>query len=75
VRAATAFDGQILDASGALVLLTPFRFDGTVTVSPPVTIFPHLAPGSYSLAVHSGDGYTTLPFAVTEGQPTTISVP
>ena len=75
VRAAQGFDGQIVDGSGALVPLTPFRFDGTVTVSPPVTILPHLAPGSYGLVVPSGDGSTTLPFAVTEGQTTTISLP
>ncbi|HTY42350.1 MAG TPA: carboxypeptidase regulatory-like domain-containing protein [Thermoanaerobaculia bacterium] len=74
-RASAATAGRIVDASGNPVLLSPNRLDGSVTVAPPVSVWQHLAPGSYSFLVPSGTSDTAYPFTVVEGQSTTLALP
>lgn len=74
-RASSPLSGRITDGSGALVLLSPFRFDGSVTVAPPVTVWEHLAPGPYTLVVSTADGDKPFPFSVAEGQTTGVILP
>jgi len=73
-RSSAGLTGRILDGSGAPYLLNGFRLDGVVTVMPPVTVWQHLAPGSYTLFVVSSDGSRSLPFSVAEGQTTQLVV-
>jgi protocatechuate 3,4-dioxygenase beta subunit len=74
VRAAAPFSGQLLDGSGSLYLLGAFSLTGRVSVSPPITSWQHIAPGSYQLLVAGSGGQTPFPFTVAEGQITTILV-
>ena len=74
-RATAPLSGRLVDGSGSPVLLGPSRLDGRVTVAPPVTVWQHLAPGGYSFLVPNGTGETPYAFAVSEGQPTTLSLP
>ncbi len=74
-RASAPLLGRIVDASGSPVLLSPFRLDGSVTVAPPVSVWQHLPPGSYSFLVPSGNSSASYPFAVAEGQTTQLALP
>jgi protocatechuate 3,4-dioxygenase beta subunit len=74
-RASSPLSGRITDGSGALVLLSPFRFDGSVTIAPPVTVWEHLAPGSYTLLVSTAGGDKPFPFSVAEGQTSGVTLP
>jgi hypothetical protein len=74
VRPVVPVSGRILDASGAVYLLSPFRLDGRVNPAPPVTVWDNFAPGSYQLLVASTDGEKAYPFTVVEGRTTTVDV-
>ena len=74
-RASAATAGRIVDATGNPVLLAPNRLDGSVTVAPPVSVWQHIAPGSYSFVAPSGTSTTAYPFTVVEGQVTTLALP
>jgi len=74
VRPASPVTGRILDGSGAIYLLSPFRLDGTVHSGPPVTVWENFAPGSYQLVVTGADGEKSYPFTVAEGRTTTLEV-
>lgn len=73
-RCAAGVTGRILDATGAPYLLNPFRLDGVVTAMPPVTVWQHLAPGSYTFLDLSADGNRPYAFTVSEGQMTQLSI-
>ncbi len=73
-RGAVAVTGRIVDASGATYLLSPYRLDGVATVTLPVTVWQHLAPGSYTFVVTSGGGGAPYPFTVAEGQTTQLVI-
>jgi hypothetical protein len=66
--------GRILDASGAVYLLSAWRLDGRVTVSPPASTWEHFGPGSYTLLVAGPGGQKSYPFTVAEGQTTRLDV-
>jgi hypothetical protein len=74
VRPLVPVTGRIVDASGAVYLLSPFRLDGTVHPSPPVTVWDNFTPGSYQLLVAGTDGGKSYPFSVLEGRTTTVEV-
>jgi protocatechuate 3,4-dioxygenase beta subunit len=73
-RGAVAATGRIVDASGATYLLNAYRLDGIATVTPPVTVWQHLAPGSYTFVVTSRGGSAPYPFTVAEGQTTQLRI-
>jgi protocatechuate 3,4-dioxygenase beta subunit len=73
-RGAVAVTGRIVDASGATYLLSPYRLDGVATVTLPVTVWQHLAPGSYTFVVTSTGGNAPYPFTVAEGQTTQLVI-
>ncbi|HEY2796451.1 MAG TPA: hypothetical protein VGK26_01055 [Thermoanaerobaculia bacterium] len=76
LHASVAANGAVEDGSGSPILLNPFRLDGGVAVAPPVTVIPHLAPGSYRFVVPGGDKAATYySFTVAEGQTTTLALP
>lgn len=74
VRAESATVGRILDDNGMLYLSTAYRLDGRVSIAPPLTVWDHLAPGSYRLIVEGQGGGKTYSFAVTEGQTTRLEI-
>jgi Carboxypeptidase regulatory-like domain len=74
-RATAPLQGRIVDGSGSPILLAPNRLDGRVTVAPPVTVWQHLAPGSYSFLVPTGTSETPYAFTVSEGQTTPLTLP
>ena len=71
VRPTVQVSGRIVDASGGIYLLSPFRLDGTVHPAPPVTVWENFAPGSYQLMLDAGASY---PFTVIEGRTTLLEV-
>jgi protocatechuate 3,4-dioxygenase beta subunit len=73
-RAAVGVTGRIVDASGATYLLNAYRLDGAATATPPVTVWQHLAPGSYTFVVTSTGGSVPYPFNVAEGQTTQLLI-
>ena len=74
VRPTVQVSGRILDSSGSVYLLGPFRLDGTVHPGPPVTVWNNFAPGSYQLVVTGPNGEASYPFTVAEGRTTTLAV-
>ncbi|HSB37109.1 MAG TPA: carboxypeptidase regulatory-like domain-containing protein, partial [Thermoanaerobaculia bacterium] len=74
VRPTVQVAGRILDSSGSIYLLGPFRLDATVHPAPPVTVWNNFAPGSYQLVVTGSDGEVSYPFTVAEGRTTTLVV-
>lgn len=74
VRPAVPVSGHIVDASGAVYLLGPYRLDGRVNPAPPVTVWDNFTPGSYQLFVTGTGGEVAYPFTVAEGQTTTLVV-
>jgi hypothetical protein len=72
-RSESFVTGRLVDASGAVVLLSPFRLDGAVTVSPPVTLWEHLPPGSYRFVTATAGG-KPYAFSVAEGQTTELEL-
>ncbi len=74
VRSGASLSCRLVDASGSPVLLSPFRFDGSVTAAAPVTVWEHLAPGSYRLVYAGGNGEQTATFDVAEGQTTQVNL-
>ncbi|HSP95330.1 MAG TPA: carboxypeptidase regulatory-like domain-containing protein, partial [Thermoanaerobaculia bacterium] len=74
VRPTVQVAGRILDSSGSIYLLGPFRLDATVHPAPPVTVWNNFAPGSYQLVVAGSDGEVSYPFTVAEGRTTTLVV-
>jgi protocatechuate 3,4-dioxygenase beta subunit len=74
VRPTVQVTGRILDGSGSIYLLGPYRLDGTVHPGPPVTVWDNFAPGSYQLVVTGPDGEKSYPFTVAEGRTTTLVV-
>ncbi len=74
VRASAPVSGRLFDSSGSIVLLTPWRLDGSLSVTPPVTVWEHLAPGAYRLMVSDGGGESAHPFNVIEGQTTQLEI-
>jgi len=74
VRPALPVSGRILDSSGAVYLLGPYRLDGRVNPAPPVTVWDNFTPGSYQLFVTANGGEVAYPFTVAEGQTTTVVV-
>lgn len=74
LRTEAAFSGRILDVAGVPYLSSPWRIDGTVSVSPPAGIWENFPPGSYQLVVSSPGGDKSYPFTVTEGRPTRVEV-
>ncbi len=75
IRPTAPTPARLADASGAIVLLSPFRLDGTLTAAPPVTVWEHISPGSYNLLTGSGEGQKGYPFTIVEGQTTTLALP
>jgi hypothetical protein len=74
-RAADVVSGRILDSGGNPYLLGGFRLDGVLSVTPPVTVWQHLAPGAYTfVATSSSGGAQSYPFTVTEGQTTQLLI-
>ena len=63
--------GRIVDSTGATYLLNAYRLDGIATVTLPVTVWQHLAPGSYTFLA---GGSTPYPFSVAEGQTTQLVI-
>jgi protocatechuate 3,4-dioxygenase beta subunit len=74
VRPTVPVTGRIVDASGVLYLLGPYRLDGRVNPAPPVTVWDNFTPGSYQLFVTGTDGEKAYPFTVAEGRTTTLEV-
>jgi len=74
VRPAVQVSGRIVDASGVIYLLGPWRLDGRVNPAPPVTVWENFTPGSYQLFVTAADGEKAYPFTVAEGRTTTLEV-
>ncbi len=74
VRTDSPVTARILDASGSLYVLSPWRLDGRVNPAPPLTSWDNFAPGTYQLIVTSASGEKTYPFTVAEGQLTTVEV-
>jgi protocatechuate 3,4-dioxygenase beta subunit len=74
VRPAVPVSGRIVDASGVVYLLGPYRLDGRVNPAPPVTVWDNFTPGSYQLFVTGTDGEKAYPFTVSEGRTTTVEV-
>jgi protocatechuate 3,4-dioxygenase beta subunit len=74
VRTPFSVSGRLVDAGGGIVLLSPWRLDGTVTATAPVSAWEHLAPGSYQWISGDGDGRKNTPFAVAEGQTTRVDL-
>jgi hypothetical protein len=74
MRPTVPVSGRIVDASGAIYLLGPYRLDGAVHPSPPVTVWENFAPGSYQLVVSASDGDRSYPFSVAEGRTTLLDV-
>ncbi|MGE5277312.1 MAG: carboxypeptidase regulatory-like domain-containing protein, partial [Acidobacteriota bacterium] len=75
VRAGSAAVGRLLDGNGMPYLSTPGRLDGRVAIAPPVTVWDHLAPGSYRVIVEGEGGEKSYSFSVAEGQTTRLEVP
>jgi len=73
-RPTAGITGRIVDGTGAPYLLNAFRLDGVVTAMPPVTVWQHLAPGSYTFFVLSGEASQQYPFSVVEGQTTQLVI-
>jgi 5-hydroxyisourate hydrolase-like protein (transthyretin family) len=65
---------KVLTAAGVLALRSPWSPDGTGIVGPPVSVFGTLETGSYVLVVTAPGPARTLPFRVTEGQTTTLTI-
>jgi protocatechuate 3,4-dioxygenase beta subunit len=74
VRTPFSVSGRLLDAGGGIVLLSPWRLEGTLTAAAPISAWEHLAPGSYQWISGDGAGQKSTPFAVTEGQTTRIDL-
>jgi len=74
VRAESAAVGRIVDGNGMLYLSTPGSLDGRVAIAPPVTVWDHLAPGSYRLIVEGEGGEKAYPFSVAERQTTGLEI-
>ena len=56
VRAGAAASGRILDAVGQPYLFSLWTLDGRLSLSPPLSAWDHIAPGSYRLVVDAPDG-------------------
>lgn len=74
VRPTVPVSGRIVDASGVIYLLGPYRLDGRVNPAPPVTVWDNFTPGSYQLYVTGTEGEKAYPFTVSEGRTTTLEV-
>ena len=74
VRSEAAVTGRLVEASGAAYLVGPWRRDGGITVTPPVSVWEHVAPGSYQLIVSEPSGDRSYPVHVAEGRTTTVEV-
>lgn len=74
VRSSAPVSGQLIDGSGSLYLFNAFNLTGQVSVSPPMTTWYNIAPGSYQLLVAGSSGRVAIPFDVKEGQITTVLV-
>ncbi len=74
IRTDTPFTARIVDASGANYLMSPWRSDGRISLSPPLWSWDHFAPGQYRLIVTGSGGEKTYPFKVEEGRTTTVEV-
>jgi protocatechuate 3,4-dioxygenase beta subunit len=72
VRTDAPISGRILDASGAVYLLSAWRLDGRVSASPPVASWDNFAPGSYRLVATTPSGERSWPFTVSEGKTTVL---
>jgi protocatechuate 3,4-dioxygenase beta subunit len=74
VRSEAAVTGRLVEASGAAYLIGAWRRDGGITVTPPVSVWEHVAPGSYQLIVSGPSGDRSYPVHVAEGRTTTVEV-
>lgn len=74
VRTETPVTARLVDGSGAIYLLSPWRLDGRVNPAPPVASWDHLAPGPYRLVVSTGGADKSYPFTVAEGATTTVEI-
>jgi hypothetical protein len=73
IRTNVAVTARMVDATGALYLGMSRR-DGVFGLGPPASVLDHIAPGSYRLIVTSPSGESSYPFAVAEGQTTTVQI-
>jgi large repetitive protein len=73
IRTDAAVNARMVDSAGALYLAVSRR-DGIFSVGPPASVFDHIAPGSYRLIVTGPQGEKSYPFAVAEGQTTTVQI-
>lgn len=75
IRAETPVSGRVVDASGAVYPMGgAMRRDGGINVNPPVSVWEHVAPGSYQLVVSGPSGDRAYPVHVVEGRTTTVEV-
>jgi uncharacterized surface anchored protein len=74
VRTPFSVSGRLVDGGGGIVLLSPWRLDGSLTATAPVSAWEHLAPGSYQLIYGDGGGQKSAPFSVAEGQTTQVDL-
>jgi hypothetical protein len=65
---------RMLDASGAMYLLSPWRLDGRITATPPMAAWENVAPGAYRLVVSTSGGEKSYDFTVSEGRTTTVEL-
>ena len=74
VRSETTASGRLVDARGTGYLIGAWRRDGGITVTPPVSVWEHVAPGSYQLILSGPSGDRSFPVNVAEGRTTTVEV-
>ncbi|HEV8232674.1 MAG TPA: carboxypeptidase regulatory-like domain-containing protein [Thermoanaerobaculia bacterium] len=73
IRTNVAVTARMVDATGALYVGLSRR-DGIFSLGPPASVLEHIAPGSYRLIVTGPSRESSYPFAVSEGQTTTVEL-
>lgn len=74
VRSDAPMTGRLVDAAGATYMVGSWRRDGMVVVTPPLSVWDHVAPGSYQLVVSGPSGSRSYPVSVAEGRTTTVEL-
>ncbi|HUM02734.1 MAG TPA: carboxypeptidase regulatory-like domain-containing protein, partial [Thermoanaerobaculia bacterium] len=74
-RAGSPASGRIVDSNGQPYLLSLWSLDGRIAISPPLSAWDHMAPGSYNLVIDGPEGRKSFPFAMKEGETTRLELP
>jgi 5-hydroxyisourate hydrolase-like protein (transthyretin family) len=74
VQSAVPSAGRLVDAAGVFYLPSVGRLDGRLAISPPLTLWEHVTPGSYRLIVDGTNGTQEYPVEVREGETTRIEL-